>query len=124
MSVYSGQLTKALQSAPITVGADSSRYGIYKALSSVLCERHSHRRQTLTGPFQHCFRTGKFTTAEIFTMLFVDFKAAFDSTKRSCLYAAMSEFGVKLIWLCILTLSNTYSFIEKDRKGPLRSVRY
>uniref|UniRef100_UPI001C05979E reverse transcriptase domain-containing protein n=1 Tax=Vibrio anguillarum TaxID=55601 RepID=UPI001C05979E len=59
--------------------------------------------------------------------LFIDFKAAFDSTKRSCLYAAMSEFGIpaKLIRLCKLTLSNTKSSVRigKDLSEPFDTKR-
>ncbi|CAD6995621.1 unnamed protein product [Ceratitis capitata] len=53
---------------------------------------------------------------------FVEFKAAFNSTIRSSLYSAMSEFGVqaKLILLCKVTLNNTKSFkrIGKDLSKP------
>ncbi|XP_049318579.1 LINE-1 retrotransposable element ORF2 protein isoform X1 [Bactrocera dorsalis] len=115
----------------------------YKVLSSVLCERLKPTVNKLIGPYQCGFRPGKSTTDQIFTMrqilektrerridthhLFVDFKAAFDSTKRSCLYAAMSEFGTpaKLIRLCKLTLSNTKSSVRigKDLSEPLDTKR-
>ncbi|XP_054085666.1 LINE-1 retrotransposable element ORF2 protein isoform X1 [Zeugodacus cucurbitae] len=115
----------------------------YKVLSSVLCERLKPTVNKLIGPYQCGFRPGKSTTDQIFTMrqilektrekridthhLFVDFKAAFDSTKRSCLYAAMSEFDIpaKLIRLCKLTLSNTKSsvMIGKDLSEPFDTKR-
>ncbi|XP_054089770.1 LINE-1 retrotransposable element ORF2 protein isoform X1 [Zeugodacus cucurbitae] len=115
----------------------------YKVLSSVLCERLKPTVNKLIGPYQCGFRPGKSTTDQIFTMrqilektrekridthhLFIDFKAAFDSTKRSCLYAAMSEFGIpaKLIRLCKLTLSNTKSsvMIGKDFSEPFDTKR-
>ncbi|XP_049306066.1 LINE-1 retrotransposable element ORF2 protein isoform X2 [Bactrocera dorsalis] len=110
----------------------------YKVLSNVLCERLKPTVNKLIGPYQCGFRPGKSTTDQIFTMrqilektrerridthhLFVDFKTAFDSTKRSCLYAAMSEFGIpaKLIRLCKLALSNTKSSVRvgKDLSEP------
>ncbi|XP_049316314.1 potassium voltage-gated channel protein Shal isoform X2 [Bactrocera dorsalis] len=101
----------------------------YMVLSSVLCERLKPTVNKLIGPYQCGFRPGKSTTDQIFTMrqilektrerridthhLFVDFKVAFNSMKRSCLYAAMSEFCIsaKLIRLCKLTLSNTKSVL-------------
>ncbi|XP_049306103.1 LINE-1 retrotransposable element ORF2 protein isoform X2 [Bactrocera dorsalis] len=107
----------------------------YKVLSSVLCERLKPTVNKLIGPYQCGFRPGKSTTDQIFTMrrridthhLFVDFKAAFDSTKRSCLYAAMSEFGIpaKLIRLRKLTLSNTKSSVRngKDLSEPFNTKR-
>ncbi|XP_054086050.1 putative uncharacterized transposon-derived protein F52C9.6 isoform X2 [Zeugodacus cucurbitae] len=115
----------------------------YKVLSSVLCERLKPTVNELIGPYQCGFRPGKSTMDQIFTMrqilektrerridthhLFIDFKAAFDSTKRSCLYAAMSEFGIpaKLIRLCKLTLSNTKSSVRigKDLSEPFDTKR-
>ncbi|XP_049301820.1 LINE-1 retrotransposable element ORF2 protein isoform X6 [Bactrocera dorsalis] len=115
----------------------------YKVLSSVLCERLKPTVNELIEPYQCGFRPGKSTTDQIFTMrqilektregridthhIFVDFKAAFDSTKRSCLYAAMSEFGIpaKLIRLCKLTLSNTKSSVRigKNLSEPFDTKR-
>jgi len=97
----------------------------YKVLSSVVCERLKPYAESLIGPYQCGFRPGKSTTDQIFTLrqilekayenqidtyhLFLDYKAAFDSPKRDCLYAVMSELGIpaKLIRLCSMTLSNT-----------------
>ena len=102
----------------------------YKVLSSVLCERLKPLTKTLIGPYQCGFRPGKSTIDQIFTLrqilekthenqidthhLFVDYKAAFDSPRRDCLYATMSEFGIpaKLIRLCRMTLSNTCSSVK------------
>ncbi|CAD7014012.1 unnamed protein product [Ceratitis capitata] len=85
-------------------------------------------------PCQCGFRPDKSTIDQIFTMrqilenirekriethyLFVDFKAAFDSTNRSSFYVTISEFGIpaKLIRLCKLTLDNTSSAV-RIRKG-------
>ncbi|XP_054084799.1 uncharacterized protein LOC128921370 [Zeugodacus cucurbitae] len=109
---------------------------------SVLCPIHKKGDPTICAN-QCGFRPGKSTTDQIFTMrqilektrekridthhLYVDFKAAFDSTKRSCLYAAMSQFGIpaKLIRLCKLTLSNTKSsgMIGKDLSEPFDTKR-
>ena len=102
----------------------------YKVLSSVLCERLKPYTKTLIGPYQCGFRPGKSTIDQIFTLrqilekthenqidthhLFVDYKAAFDSPIRDCLYATMSEFGIpaKLTRLCRMTLSNTCSSVK------------
>ncbi len=82
----------------------------YKVLSSVLCERMNPIVNKLIEPYQCGFRPGESTIDQIFTPrqilekthekqldthhFFVDFKAAFDSTDRNHLYAAMSEFGI------------------------------
>ena len=46
--------------------------------------------------------------------LFVDYKAAFNSSIRDPVFAAKSEHGIpaKLIKLCRMTLSNSCSFIK------------
>ena len=115
----------------------------YKVLASVLCERLKPTVNQLIGPYQCGFRPGKSTIDQIFTIrqilektherridthhLFVDFKAAFDSTERSYLYAAMSEFGIpaKLIRLCKMTLLNTSSAVRigKDLSEPFDTKR-
>ena len=115
----------------------------YKVLSSVLCERLKPTVNKLIGPYQCGFRPGKSTIDQIFTLrqilektqekqidthhLFVDYKAAFDSTIREHLYAAMSEFGIpaKLIRLCKMTLTDTSSavLIGKDLTPPFDTKR-
>ena len=115
----------------------------YKVLSSVICERLKPIVNQLIGPYQCGFRPGKSTTDQIFTLrqilektrekqidthhLFVDYKAAFDSTIRSHLYEIMSEFGIpaKLIRLCRMTLSaSTCSvLIGKDLTTPFDTKR-
>ncbi|XP_062127293.1 uncharacterized protein LOC133839668 [Drosophila sulfurigaster albostrigata] len=102
----------------------------YKVLTSVLCERPKPHAEALIGPYQCGFRPGKSTVDQIFTLrqileksyenqidtyhLFVDYKAAFDSPRRDCLYAAMSELGIpaKLTRLCRMTSSNTISSVN------------
>ena len=115
----------------------------YKVLSSVMCERLKPIVNKLIGPNQCGFRPGKSTIDQIFTLrqilektqekqidthhLFVDYKAAFDSTIRSHLYSTMSEFGIpaKLIRLCRMTLSNTTCsvLIGKDLTTPFETKR-
>ena len=57
----------------------------------------------------------------------VEFKAAFDSSVRDRVYAAMSELGIpaKLIRLCRMTLRNSWSSIKfgKDLSVPFDSMR-
>ena len=86
--------------------------------------------------------TGKSTTDQIFIKhqllenthetqvahhLFVDYKAAFDSTIRDCVFPALSELGIpaKLIWLSRMTLSNSGSFVKvgMDFSEPIDIVR-
>lgn len=115
----------------------------YKVLSSVLCERLKPIVNNLIGPYQCGFRPGKSTIDQIFTLrqilektlekqidthhLFVDYKAAFDSTIRSHLYETMSNFGIaaKLIRLCRMTLRNTSCavLIGKDLTTPFETKR-
>ena len=115
----------------------------YKVLSSVLCGRLKPFANTLIGPYQCGVRSGKSTIDQIFTLrqilekthekqvdthhLFVDYKAAFDSPIRDCLYATMSEFGIpaKLIRLCRMTLSNTTSSVKvgNNLSEPFSTVR-
>lgn len=115
----------------------------YKVLSSVLCERLKPTVNRLIGPYQCGFRPGKSTIDQIFTLrqilektlekqidthhLFVDYKAAFDSTIRGHLYETMAEFGIpaKLIRLCRMTLSNTTCavLIGKDLTTPFDTKR-
>ena len=115
----------------------------YKVLSSVLCERLKPIVNRLIGPYQCGFRPGKSTIDQIFTLrqilekslekqidthhLFVDYKAAFDSTIRSHLYETMSNFGIpaKLIRLCKMTLQNTSCavLIGKDLTTPFDTKR-
>ena len=115
----------------------------YKVLTSVLCERLKPDATALIGLYQCGFRSGKSTIDQIFTLhkilkkrhenrdkthhIFVDLKAAFDSTLRDRLYAGMSELGipVKLIGLCRITLNNSYSSVKvgKDLSEPFDTVR-
>lgn len=115
----------------------------YKVLSSVICERLKPIVNRLIGPYQCGFRPGKSTIDQIFTLrqilektlekqidthhLFVDYKAAFDSTIRSHLYETMSEFGIpaKLVRLCKMTLSNSSCavLIGKDLTTPFDTKR-
>ena len=115
----------------------------YKVLSSVLCERLKPFANTLIGPYQCGFRPGRSTIDQIFTLrqilektrekqvdthhLFVDYKAAFDSPIRDCLYTTMSEFGVpaKLVRLCKMTLSNSSSSVKvgNNLSEPFNTVR-
>ena len=115
----------------------------YKVLSSVLCEKLKPIVKKLIGPYQCGFRPGKSTIDQIYTLrqilektqekqidthhLFVDFKAAFDSTIRDHLYAAMSEFGIpaKLIRLCRMTLSSTSCLVRigMDLSEPFDTKR-
>ena len=49
-----------------------------------------------------------------FDLLFVDYTAAFDSLIRDRVFVAMSELGIsaKLIRLCRMMLSNSYSSVK------------
>ena len=96
----------------------------YKVLTSILCERLKLHAKALIGPNQCCFRPGKSTIDQIFTLrqmlekrpekqdkthhLFVDFKAAFDVPVMDRVYAAMCDLGIpaKLIRVYRMTLSS------------------
>lgn len=83
-----------------------------------------------------CERPGKPTIDQIFTMrqvrksslkrrknsnahrLFVDFKSAVESTKRSCLYVLRPVFGIpgNLLRLCKLMLGNTLGSVKRTSR--------
>ena len=87
----------------------------------------------IIGPYQCSFRPGKSTIDQIFTLrqilekthekhidtfhLFVYYKAAFDNPIRSEVFKVMSAFGisVKLIRLCMITLSGTRSAVKVEK---------
>ena len=115
----------------------------YKVLTGVLCERLKPLVKTLIGTYQCGFRPSKSTIYQIFTLrqilekihekqvdthhLLVDYKAAFDRPIRDRVFAAMSELGIpaKLIRLCRMTLSNSYSSVKvgMDLSEPFETVR-
>ena len=102
----------------------------YKIFSSILCEKLKPFLQNIIGNYQCGFRPGKSTTDQIFTLrrllektlefqidthhLFIDFKQAYDSIKRSELFTTMSFFGIpsKISRLCWLTLANSTSVVR------------
>ena len=106
----------------------------YKVLTGVLYERLKPLVKTLIGPYRWGFRTAKFTIYSIFALrqildkahekkvdthhIFVDYKAAFDSSIRDPVYAAMSELGIPawLIRLCRMTLSDSCSPVKVGMK--------
>ena len=97
----------------------------YKILAEILFCRLDVYAEENIGEYQGGFRYGRSTTDQIFTIrqimekaweynitihqLFVDFKQAYDSIKRSALFAIMEEFGFpkKLINLTKATLTDT-----------------
>jgi len=97
----------------------------YKVFARVLFDRLSPRAETVIGDYQGGFRRDRSTTDQIFTLrlilqkgrefqvrthhLFIDFKQAYDRTKRMELYVAMKELGfeTKYIRLVKATLDGT-----------------
>ena len=108
-----------------------------------MCERLKSFVKTLFGPYQCGFRPGKSTIDQIFTLrqilekthekqidtdhIFIDYKAAFVSLIRDRVFAAISEHGIaaKLIRLCKMTLSNSYSSVKiaMELSEPFDTVR-
>jgi len=97
----------------------------YKVFAKVLFDRLSPRAETVIGEYQCGFRRDRSTTDQLFNLrlilqrgrefqtqtyhLFIDFKQAYDRTKRNELYVAMKELGfeTKLIRLVKATLDGT-----------------
>ena len=102
----------------------------YKIVSNILFARISPFGENIIGNCQCVFRKNGSTTNQIFTLrqilektkefgtethhLFIDFKPAYDTTKRDQLYNAMSEFNIpnKLIRLTRMTMENTKSQVK------------
>ena len=102
----------------------------YKILSSIMTEKLKPYITSIIGPYQAGFMPGKSTSDQIFTLrmilekawefqgdyhhLFVDFKQAYDTPERDHLFTAMNHFDIpaKLIKLCRMTLSNTWSCVR------------
>jgi sorting nexin-29 len=96
----------------------------YKVFSNVLFQRLQPCEETLVGNYHCGFRNGKSTSYQLHSMrqilekmrehgvstlnLFVDFKAAYDSSDRTQLFKAMEEFQIprKLRSLVEITLRN------------------
>ena len=102
----------------------------YKILSNILFARISPFAENITGNYQCGFRKNKSTKTQIFTLrqilektkdfgiethhLFIDFRSAYDTTKREQLYNAMSELNIpnKLIRLTRMTMENIKSQVR------------
>ena len=102
----------------------------YKVLSRVIYKRLETSMNIICGEYQAGFRTNRGTTDHIFTirqviekcaefnidihMLFIDFKKAYDSIKRSAIWKALQHLGIdqKLIRMTQLTLANSNSKIK------------
>jgi hypothetical protein len=102
----------------------------YKIFGNVLSERLKHFTKDIVGQYQCGFTAGKSTTHQIQAHrqileksleyniethhLFIDFKAAYDSVKRTALYNAMIDFGIppKLVKLTHLTMQNLSSCVR------------
>lgn len=106
----------------------------YKVLSGVVQRRVSLKAEEIITEYQGGFRPNRGTTDQIFTLrqimekhfehdhdlhlLFVDFKQAFDSVKRSALYKALNELGLprKLIRLIRMTMLETSAKVKVGNK--------
>ena len=95
---------------------------VYKILVTVIKTKLEAMVEPLIGEYQAGFRKGRGTTVQLFIMkeiwmtcyeynipavvLFVDFKKAYDSVKRSKVIETMEEFGIpaKLQRLIIMTI--------------------
>lgn len=102
----------------------------YKIFANVLYQRLLPYANENIGEYQCGFRNNRSTTDQLFGIrqimekcrefnvtthhLFVDFKAAYDSVKRSALWSTMEQFGFphKLIALAKLTLSSVTSKVR------------
>lgn len=102
----------------------------YKILASIMTDRLKPYITSIIGLYQCGFMPGKSTSDQIFTLrqviekawefqveyhhLFIDFKQAYDTPERKHLFTAMNQFGIpeKLIKLCRMTLSNTWSSVK------------
>ena len=123
---------------------------VYKVFAQVLFGRLNPRAETVIGDYQCGFRRDRSTTDQIFNLrlilqkgrefqvrthnLFIDFKQAYDRTKRRELYVAMKELGfeTKLNRLVKATLQGTrcrvkvqnYLFSEAGRRTVLLTLQF
>ena len=102
----------------------------YKVYAKVLYNRLQPHAETAIGEYQCGFRRDRSTSDQIFNLrlilhrgrefkvnthhLFIDFKQAYDRTKRSELYVAMKDLGfeTKLIRLVKATLDSTWCRVK------------
>jgi sorting nexin-29 len=120
----------------------------YKVFSTILFQRLQPYTEKIGGNYQCIFRNGKSTSGQLHTTglilekmgecglntfyLFVDFRAAYDSTDRTQLFKAVEEFQIprKLTSLAEKTLRNTRCKLKTpngitypfDTKKGLRQV--
>lgn len=106
----------------------------YKIFANILYKRLLPYMESIVGEYQCGFRVGRSTSDQLFNIrqilekckeynveihqLFVDFRAAYDSVKRSKLWRVMEEFGIpsKLISLTKLTLCGATSRVRIRNK--------
>lgn len=99
----------------------------YKVMSKIIAKRMEPYSEIALGDYQAGFRKGRSTTDQIFAIrmimekcyeynvdvhqLFIDYKQAYDSVKRSYLFNTLKSFGIprKIVRLVMMTLRGTRS---------------
>lgn len=104
----------------------------YKIFSNIVYEKLKPHAERITGQYQCGFRAGRSTTDHVFAirqiiekaleynnnihLLFIDFRTAYDSIKRTSLYKAMEEFGIpeQLILMTKASMQNVVCKVKID----------